>query len=59
MTFDRVVLELCKCDRQTDRQTSGKLSGDTVVEFGEAIKNPAYRILQTDISGCLDSSAHA
>jgi len=30
-----------------------------VVEFGEAIKNPAYRILQTGISGCLDSSAHA
>jgi len=31
----------------------------TVVEFGEAIKNPAYRILQTEYSGCLDISAHA
>jgi len=29
------------------------------VEFGEAIKNLAYRILQTAISGCLDISAHA
>jgi len=31
----------------------------TVVEFGEAIKNPAYRIPQTEYSGCLDISAHA
>jgi len=31
----------------------------SVVEFGEAIKNPAYRILQTEYSGCLDISAHA
>jgi len=30
-----------------------------VVEFWEAIKNPAYRIPQTVISGCLDISAHA
>jgi len=30
-----------------------------VVEFGEAIKNPAYRIPQTEYSGCLDISAHA
>jgi len=30
-----------------------------VVEFGETIKNPAYRILQTEYSGCLDISAHA
>jgi len=30
-----------------------------IVEFGEAIKNPAYRILQTEYSGCLDISAHA
>jgi len=29
------------------------------VKFGEAIKNSAYRILQTVISGCLDISAHA
>ena len=29
------------------------------MEFGEAIKNPAYRILQTEYSGCLDISAHA
>jgi len=29
------------------------------VEFGEAIKNPAYRIPQTVNSGCLDISAHA
>ena len=31
----------------------------TVVEFGETIKNPAYRIPQTEYSGCLDISAHA
>ena len=30
-----------------------------VVEFGEVIKNPAYRIPQTEYSGCLDISAHA
>ena len=30
-----------------------------IMEFGEAIKNPAYRILQTEYSGCLDISAHA
>ena len=30
-----------------------------IVEFGEAIKNPAYRIFQTEYSGCLDISAHA
>ena len=30
-----------------------------VEEFGEAIKNPAYRIPQTEYSGCLDISAHA
>jgi len=33
--------------------------GWDVVEFGESIKNPAYRILQTEYSGCLDISAHA
>ena len=33
--------------------------GGSVVEFGEAIKNPAYRISQTVDSGCLDISAHA
>jgi len=31
----------------------------SVVEFGETIKNLAYRILQTEYSGCLDISAHA
>jgi len=31
----------------------------SVMEFGEAIKNPAYRIPQTEYSGCLDVSAHA
>jgi len=30
-----------------------------IMEFGEAIKNPAYRIFQTEYSGCLDISAHA
>ena len=30
-----------------------------IVEIGEAIKNPAYRIFQTEYSGCLDISAHA
>ena len=29
------------------------------MEIGEAIKNPAYRILQTEYSGCLVISAHA
>jgi len=29
------------------------------MEIGEAIKNPAYRIFQTEYSGCLDISAHA
>jgi len=29
------------------------------MEFGEAIKNPAYRIPQTEYSGCLDISAHS
>jgi len=27
--------------------------------LGVAIKNPAYRILQTEYSGCLDVTAHA
>jgi len=31
----------------------------SIMEFGEAIKNPAYRILQTEYSGCLDISTHA
>jgi len=35
------------------------LSQANIMEFGEAIKNPAYRILQTEYSGCLDISAHA
>jgi len=30
-----------------------------IMEFGETIKNPAYRIPQTEYSGCLDISAHA
>ena len=30
-----------------------------IMELGEAIKNPAYRIPQTEYSGCLDISAHA
>ena len=34
-------------------------SGYGIMEFGEAIKNPAYRIFQTEYSGCLDISAHA
>ena len=33
--------------------------GIRIMEIGEAIKNPAYRILQTEYSGCLDISAHA
>ena len=32
---------------------------DIIMEIGEAIKNPAYRIFQTEYSGCLDISAHA
>jgi len=31
----------------------------SIMEFGETIKNPAYRIPQTEYSGCLDISAHA
>ena len=33
--------------------------GNIIMEFGETIKNPAHRILQTEYSGCLDISAHA
>jgi len=40
-----------------ERQPENRVAG--VMEFGEAIKNPAYRILQTEYSGCLDISAHA
>ena len=39
-------------------RTIGRAFG-TIMEFGEAIKNPAYRIFQTEYSGCLDISAHA
>ena len=35
------------------------IAGASIMEFGEAIKNPAYRIFQTEYSGCLDISAHA
>jgi len=35
------------------------LISGTIMEIGEAIKNPAYRIFQTEYSGCLDISAHA
>jgi len=35
------------------------LCNDFIMEIGEAIKNPAYRIFQTEYSGCLDISAHA
>ena len=31
----------------------------SIMEIGEAIKNPANRIFQTEYSGCLDISAHA
>jgi len=37
---------------------AGTTSG-SIMEIGEAIKNPAYRIFQTEYSGCLDISAHA
>ena len=40
-----------------DSANNGCMAG--IVEFGEAIKNPAYRIFQTEYSGCLDISAHA
>jgi len=36
-----------------------RVLGRTIMEIGEAIKNPAYRIFQTEYSGCLDISAHA
>jgi len=35
------------------------VGGSVIMEIGEAIKNPAYRIFQTEYSGCLDISAHA
>jgi len=38
---------------------SRRLPTIIIVEFGETIKNPAYCILQTEYSGCLDISAHA
>ena len=40
-------------------EVEGNRPSGSVVEFGEAIKNPAYRIPQTEYSGCLDISAHA
>ena len=39
--------------------SSSPVGRGTIMEFGEAIKNPAYRIFQTEYSGCLDISAHA
>ena len=39
--------------------TAGRVCNAIIVEIGEAIKNPAYRIFQTEYSGCLDISAHA
>jgi len=39
--------------------TTGRRPIASIMEIGEAIKNPAYRILQTEYSGCLDISAHA
>jgi len=46
-------------DLMTDIGCQQKECKSHVVEFGETIKNPAYRILQTEYSGCLDISAHA
>ena len=42
-----------------DIDTGLMICNATIMEFGEAIKNPAYRIFQTEYSGCLDISAHA
>ena len=38
---------------------SFSFSSTSIMEIGEAIKNPAYRIFQTEYSGCLDISTHA
>jgi len=50
LQFGRAVVDcgVMRVYRETD-----------IMEFGEAIKNPAYRIPQTEYSGCLDISAHA
>ena len=40
-------------------QLEGAQRVHIIMEFGEANKNPAYRIFQTEYSGCLDISAHA
>jgi len=45
---------------QTSFSVSCEYVGSVIImEIGEAIKNPAYRIFQTEYSGCLDISAHA
>ena len=62
--YGRFVPTICRSSHVSSGDMSdwigmlfGVVSG--VVEFGEAIKNPAYRIPQTEYSGCLDISAHA
>jgi len=46
-------------ERQSSAATRCQSQQPDVMEFGVAIKNPAYRILQTEYSGCLDVTAHA
>ena len=40
-------------------EVEGARPRGSIMEIGEAIKNPAYRIFQTEYSGCLDISTHA
>jgi len=42
-----------------DGTPSASVAEAAIMEIGEAIKNPAYRIFQTEYSGCLDISVHA
>jgi len=46
-------------DNGASGMTGGPSAEASIMEIGEAIKNPAYRIFQTEYSGCLDISAHA
>ena len=36
----------------SEGETRMWVEGAVIMEFGEAIKNPAYRIFQTEYSGC-------
>jgi len=48
-----------KVKGQSVQMRHRRTDGRYIMEIGEAIKNPAYRIFQTEYSGCLDISTHA